>query len=698
MLVGDYPVNLFAGGDDGGLEAINTGENRYHHTINWDCRANGRGVVGLAPCFVAHSAATIADSVTAAFHWKNSAGDPALAIAGGNGTSVAIAAEFYEGAFTYPLSAAVNRFTDAILYRYNSGNQDTEGAWWCNGSGGENIYDQDDTTNPPDNTGHQIKFDLFGRVGGDLWGAQGYEIRKLTLNADPGLSASWPTPIEVGIPTWNINKIVPLGGSPIVCKPEGIFRYNPAPSTAEFQNVTPFVNAHEDNGKNAFTDGRGRIFYDLDDGQILVLTFGFQQKQTPGVTYIDRDTPWGRISTMTADIDHVFATLEPGQNRHQQEGLSFLANDGGSFTDHSTTVTDQKDSTTASLTLLTTGDFIYVGADEPFSGVYFELDADRSATNTAVNTVTHSAAGETWIACANTRDSTARFARSGLVTIQDSNNADLVNKSTTPWVKTTIAAAPSPHESTAKYWVRIEAVGAWAGVTVAHVYITPYRPPLDPDNQPLSGYELAGVLPKILVGTWRGETLVWDDVWTLDSSEIQQLVVSRTRSVHTNGRRSLFALTPEGLWYVPIGPSADPVRAPWPKLADYGESEIAMDEHILYPSGHNFGMPQAIKHSVEEIVIDMPYVQADDEVYFYTWWDEDAVEVQKHGPVTGSPLVVRDVPGQGKVLYTALMFKDGSRDAIAPYTPDITVPESKWQYHDAVPSMQQEDIASPVNR
>lgn len=708
----DRPITIYDGGEDGyGYSVRVPGLKTYHWAYNMDNRVAGRAYPALAPLEMAGDGYT---PITAALEWEEADGLPLLLFttgAGGSGGASLIYRVKDTAYETDDSQGSTIPYTDAVLYRYDQDggvDADEEMVFLCNGSANDNLFrrKKDGTVDQGATSAHDVKADHFGVVGGNLWISQGYKVSQCTSDADPGKDASYVTKIPVGRPSWVVNKILPLGGSSIVLKGEGVFKWND--EIKEFQNMTPAINPHPDNGKGGFTDGRGRVYYPTADGDILVVTFGFQSQQKPTrITTIDRDTPWGRITAMTADMEHIYAAVQQGQKRTQDGmGLVVKSDDGGVFTTHTTEVTDRKFGTYAdwdSLGSFGTSDYIWIGADNPFWGVYFVLNSKRTGSCNKKFVVAYGTTGGSYQTASGSHDGTAMFSQDGLMTLQDSTSADITLSShANPWIKTTV-------DSVEKYWMRLSRTGGGqvvlTGIKVAEISLVPYRPPFDPDTFPITGYALAGALPKILVGTWRGEEIVWHDQWTLDAARVDQLSVARARYTQATGERALFALTTEAVYAMPIGADAHPATTHGPKLADYGESGTAADEHFQAFSGVDFSeagpdFANRVKAIPEggSIIIEMPYIQSDDEVYAYTWWDEGSNGYQRHEPQIGTVMELHSIEGQGMVLYTALAFKDGSRSAVAPYIKRVSIPARNWEDKGEVWDVKAGDLTSPLTR
>ena len=318
------------------------------------------------------------------------------------------------------------------------------------------------------------------------------------------------------------------------------------------------------------------------------------------------------------------------------------------------------------------GDLIYIGADEPFWGVYLEFQATNLGGALPFQTLEYSAGSGSWTSI-TAKDSTVAFTSDGCIALLPS--ADIYADGS--WVKDTV-------DSSSKYWVRLDPDAALTNVKVSNVYICPYRPPLDATLFPQSGFALASVLPKILVGTWRGETLVWHDVWTLESARVMQLLVGRARGPNSAGQLTLWAICQDDIYHMPIGPESDPARAAWPATSGTGVP------HLKGHSGYDFGEVG----KVNQVIIEGEFLQADDDFRFYYRWDNDD-RWHMSGPHTPFNITIGPLEGQGRVLYTAISLQDATRDAVAPYIIRGLIPAGEWSAVEGAQENLGADIQSP---
>ena len=323
-----------------------------------------------------------------------------------------------------------------------------------------------------------------------------------------------------------------------------------------------------------------------------------------------------------------------------------------------------------------TGDLIYIGADEPFWGLYAEMLNLHTGAALPFTTVAYSdgAAGWPTMPC---KDSTLSFTIDGCIAFlptADPVPAGVSNR----WVKETV-------NSSEKYWIRLDPSAVLTSTKVANVYICPYRPAIDETNFPFSAQKLAGVLPTIFTGTWRGDQLIWQDTWTLESARVMQLVLGRTRGSASTGLSTLWAICGDNIYHMATGPQDAVVRAAWP--ATSGGTKL------LQASGADFGLPVNIK-SVQKLIVHGEYLQEDDGLFIYYRWDNDD-RWYPSGPHTPFPVVVGPLEGQGRVLYVTYGLLDASRDALAPYVSHIEIAEGDWTDEGPTHAAIGQDISSP---
>lgn len=273
------------------------------------------------------------------------------------------------------------------------------------------------------------------------------------------------------------------------------------------------------------------------------------------------------------------------------------------------------------------------------------------------------------------RDSTLAFTEDGCIALVPT--ADIYASGA--WQKDTI-------DGDSKYWLRLTADAVMTSAEVREVYVSPYRPALHATEFPRSGQMLASVLPKVIVGSWRGEELVWHDVWTLEAAKVMKLLIGRTTGSESIGRVTLWAVAQDDVYHMAIGPEADPVRAAWPPTH-------SGTMHAWALSGQHMGLPVNIK-SVQKLAVYGEYLQGDDELWVFWRWDNDD-QWYSSGPHTPSPVILDDLDGRGRVLYVVAAIRDASRDAIAPYISYVEIPEGGWTDEGPLAEALGSDISSP---
>ena len=260
---GDYDVVLLGSGEDGYGDARNRGRESYAWSINMDGRSR-RFVPSAA--YTRVLAQTTFSPVAFMAEWQNADGDPILIWTGGDVDGNATIFEWINAVLTTE-DLNTPAFTSGVLYRFDQDSTvdpDEEMMFFCNGYAANIIVrrKKDGTTDTGPTTTHTAKADLLAVIGSDLYrGFHNYKLGKLTAKTDPGIDGNYPTDagsVPAGVPSYAINKVLPLGSSPFCVTGIGVFKYNPAPSNAVFSSVLEVRSPHPDNGKAAITDGRGR--------------------------------------------------------------------------------------------------------------------------------------------------------------------------------------------------------------------------------------------------------------------------------------------------------------------------------------------------------------------------------------------------------------------------------------------------------
>ena len=97
------------------------------------------------------------------------------------------------------------------------------------------------------------------------------------------------------------------------------------------------------------------------------------------------------------------------------------------------------------------------------------------------------------------------------------------------------------------------------------------------------------------------------------------------------------------------------------------------------------------------VLIDMPFVQADDIAHIYYWWDDDAEKYEYAGGFSKPTFTTGPLEGSGRVLYVAIQFVDGSRSQVAPYLRLVQVPADNWESIGPLDS-ERSDLTAPLQR
>jgi hypothetical protein len=425
-------------------------------------------------------------------------------------------------------------------------------------------------------------------AGGALWRTTSdYQCSKCPAGSNPQTLVSWGANLYVGTADHVINCAGAIDAIPIFGATDGLWSYDEYNN--RFQNIFP-VPWDEENFRFLKPDGAGGLFTCSGNGDIIRLyRYGSIVSASPiGQKFPGRDTPRGVISDMVVDGDKVFAFLGAGTRVTQKDGLSFLkVTSGPTYTDYSANIIDQDYTTVATLNSLNTlanNESILIGADTPFAGVRFKMGSLNTVAGTIAlsystgagafaGSPTFSINGTGYPLSAGTQ---APFATDGMI------SWTLTTTDTTAWVKAT-------YNSLSKYWMRIDVSAQLsAAVTVLEASIIPLRaaPTFREVTYPGSAaMDASGMLAKVLVGKFTGQTIVWNDVFTFyDVSPDGAIAV--TSELTQNSARSLIVATRQNCYQIPLPFLKEPSVADFPALArDVSPHPIP----VYYPSSVDLG-------------------------------------------------------------------------------------------------------------
>jgi hypothetical protein len=325
---------------------------------------------------------------------------------------------------------------------------------------------------------------------------------------------------------------------------------------------------------------------------------------------------------------------------------------------------------------LTSSDYIYIRATEPFWAVVFEMLVPNVGAALPFQTAEYSAGSGSWTSI-TAKDSTMALSRNGCIALLPTT--DIYDGGL--WVEDTV-------DSVSGYWIRFAPDNTMTSTQVADVFVVPYRPGLDPNRFVYTAQALAGTLPQILQGTWRGENIAWQHIWTLEAAEVMQFRTSRVRGGSNMGRLNLWAWCQDDVYQMAIGPEAHPARAAWPPTN--------ANTHVIWASGWDFGEVA----QVNAVHVKTEFLQADDELWLYWRWDNRA-GWHNDGPFSTGPVLKGRLAGQGRVLHMAVALNDATRDAVAPQIISAEIPseaEGGWSPLGASAQPKEEEIASPQAR
>lgn len=232
----------------------------------------------------------------------------------------------------------------------------------------------------------------FAAVEDRLWrAANNNRVYNIGPGDDPTVDASWSSEITVGANIRLITDLNSIGNRLVVSKEEGMFLGD---QSAIFPNVLPDVEMilDSDNGINTLTRGV-EVFYPFAKGlKYYVSAAGpIADEVGPNMHYfssINEDQPGLRVTAGVVEGEWIYIATEPSM-RPWAKPTSFqkTTDNAVSYTDYTSQVTDNSNSTVAALGGLSTlanGDWFVVG----YSAVFYGVMLDLKNINTNASTLT----------------------------------------------------------------------------------------------------------------------------------------------------------------------------------------------------------------------------------------------------------------------------------------------------------------------
>lgn len=323
-------------------------------------------------------------------------------------------------------------------------------------------------------------------------------VGKVAAGSNPATVAQ-PALTVVGMASSPINNIVADGDgrAPVCLKPEGIFGFDRA---LGLWRAIGRIQHHPDNGK-AYWYEQGDLCVALGAGGVVRVHAAVLMPWSPfdGATP-DTSTTTQHIAAGTSFGDGALLVTKAGTKAQRSGGSSYIPavffkktiDNGATFTDYSSAVSDGQDGTYADLSSLGTlaaGDWFVVGHRQPFVGVEFDMLAPNA--NLSLAAVQYRLADGTWVDVESVDLTSAgdQFLRqSGWVFLWNADETDMVADG--GWALSSFSG-PLNYQ----YWLRFS-VSATLGATVRvrGVRLLPWRRGINTRD----GGDRAGLFPHLL--------------------------------------------------------------------------------------------------------------------------------------------------------------------------------------------------------
>jgi hypothetical protein len=566
-----------------------------------------------------------------------------------------------------------------------------------------------------------VKLVYATMAGADLYGVTNkgvystYHVSKCPAGNDPLVAASWGTGLPVGSPMYPINSIRSLGNAVVISKPEGIFVLEATPN-AYVNRLDCEVAVHDDNGKGMFT-GKGHVFIPMADGSLWMFD-GYNLTDIGPKHYCvhHRDNPHLRAPITAGCVagDWVYVATAPWEVGWTQEfGLKVYkyVTATTTYTDLTTNTTDGKSSTVGAVGSLTSGDYIYVGADIPFEAVKFTIGTANTTANARFNscaiyetvTVTPGWYNPTCNFSEGTWSAGKGLAKNGYIRVLG-YTADF---GVHPVMTKTTNGGTLPD----KYWARFAVAGTFsAGTTIAEIVILPSRPAvcsgtfsgdtaphlaLANGNFEYTGPDNAGMYPHILAGRMGPNGWEWWDVFTIQATapvKAMAYMELDTGQTEENAGPRLVMATQHHNHIVMMG-RHDRLSAPVNE--NYADG-ATMGTPIVYPLPTDLSDSDTDRSTIvketEQYHVYGEYVNSSDTLTVLQRFDHNKWD--KAGTASNAPVVVPAPHSQGLVLETAIAYEDPNATEIA--GPSISGVDVEFTDTTAEPTPQADAVTPEV--
>jgi hypothetical protein len=430
------------------------------------------------------------------------------------------------------------------------------------------------------------------------------------VTGDP-FAAALPAPTIVGSPSTKINNLVAVRRAPVALKPEGIFGYDSEQDL--WTNFAIWMERlpHPDNGKVFWYEGDDLIValgsggaarfdgFSVEPDDIIPLEATPDERTPAPIIIAAANTRhWAYLATQPGGRG--FVAGGSGSTSPPQVDAGVTQDNGASFTDVSANVSDGNPTTDAVITLdpvTTPIDWLVVGNEEPFYGLYLEIEVAAPSPPSSIELFIWTGVAWTSMGIANI-DTTDGFARSGWIIM----TADPI---ATGWVQNALNVGGSK----TRYWLRLQPSSAPGTFNVSAIKLLPWLPGFSE----LSGAAVEHAAgPPHLLATRRGDdgVRVTHDMGTFPqgstslAEEIGAMIYGPAGGSGANSERRLVLFGRKNIHQLNMAEEDQPGLYLWNLLGAYGEVELPFDE--LEGPGR-----------LKEIMVDGLEWKADDKIHVY---------------------------------------------------------------------------------
>lgn len=524
-----------------------------------------------------------------------------------------------------------------------------------------------------------------------------YMVAKCPRGSDPTLAASWGNVQAVGTPEWPIIDLAPFRDTFAVAKGDGCYVWDDR--TKRFRNMLDRVKflPHALNGKG-MAAGENGVWYPMSDGRLFFFDGTTMREETPfkGIS-LPRDVLQSRASAIADRGDVVAVRMEAFYNTVSPPraatslGMKVILVKGSTATDITTLVTNGKLSDGGLIGGIgAAGSKLYIGMNQPFEGAVLNVTRLPNAAVNSFTTPEYSNGAAGWPSLGTVVDFTIlgtagiSCALTGFPPVASSSLLSWTSPQAYDLMALeTVAFGGSVGNIGPLYWARWSFTNTTLFTSTTE--IDEVSPIASRDGLPNTGLltsatnfthrSNANCTGKIVIGRRTAQGIKWNDEYELnDFGGVWAMAwtTARTGAV-SNGGQALLSWGRAKQEVISESVTRDPSRTLYPLLfkdATKGPLPRLALRRLRVGDA-------AFRKKLLAVSIEGEFIQPDDVMSVYAWWDNASNLAVQLDTVYGNPAVVKPPPDfgeSGRELNIDIVFSDTSQlDATAPYITSVIV-------------------------